>query len=69
MSNVSGEEDGLPGDPQPRKMTEEELWAAAAVREGEQVPRLPNPHVGIENIKVSSWGLGEMGLGWGWVEV
>ena len=37
---------------QPRKMTEEEVWAAAAVREGEQVPRLPNPHVGIENIKV-----------------
>lgn len=52
VSNVSGEEEGLPGEP--RKMTEEEVWAAAAVREGEQVPRLPNPHVGIENIKEDS---------------
>ena len=39
--------------PEPKQLTEEEKWAAVP-REGAEVPRMQNPHVGIENIKEDS---------------
>jgi len=35
------------------RLTEEEVWAAAP-RQGKGIPRLPDPHVGLENIKEDS---------------